>query len=93
MEPAADRSVSGGAGLDNLAAPPVTPESADALIRMIQCSFPELADEELQRIALDRAANYSVEEIAERHGMGLRTVERKLELICRILKRATVKGR
>jgi DNA-directed RNA polymerase specialized sigma24 family protein len=93
LEPPADRSVSGAAGFDIIAAPPVTPESAEALIRLIQRSFPELADEQLQRIALDRVANYSVQEIARRHGIGLRTAERKLELICQILKRSTDKGR
>lgn len=88
MRSAEDPSASVAAGFDNLAAPPVAPESAEALIRLIQRSFPELADEELQKIALDRAANYSVAEIAQRRGMSLRTAERKLELICRILTRA-----
>lgn len=91
MEHAADRSASGAAGFDNLAAPPVTPESAEALIRLIQRSFPELADDELQKIALDRAANYTVSEIARRHGMSLRSAERKLELICQILRQSAEK--
>jgi DNA-directed RNA polymerase specialized sigma24 family protein len=78
-------SASSAAGFDDLAAPPVTPESAEALIRLIQSSFPELRDELLQKIALDRAANYTVSEIAARHGIGLRSAERKIELICRIL--------
>ncbi|MSR58477.1 MAG: RNA polymerase subunit sigma-70 [Planctomycetaceae bacterium] len=93
LEPPANRSGSGPAGLDKHAAPPVTPESADALIRLIQRSFPELADEELQRIVLDRAANYSVAEIAQRHGITLRTTERKLDLIRQILERAAAKER
>jgi RNA polymerase sigma factor (sigma-70 family) len=76
------------AGFDNVAAPPVSPESAETLIRLIQRSFPELGDEELQRIALDRAANYTVAEIAERHGISRRTAERKIELICRILRQS-----
>jgi RNA polymerase sigma factor (sigma-70 family) len=88
MEPSADLSGSAAAGFENVAAPPVTPESVEALIWLIQRSFPELADEQLQKIALDRAANYSVAEIAQRYGISKRTVERKLELICRILERS-----
>lgn len=90
--PQPDRSGSGAPGFDNVVAPLVTPESAEALIWLIQRSFPELADEELQQIALDRAANYSVAEIAERHGLALRTTERKLELIREILERAAENG-
>jgi len=88
LERQGDRSGSGAAGFDNIAAPPVTSESADALIQLIQRTFPELADEELQQIVLDRAANYSVAEIAERRGIALRTTERKLELIRQILERS-----
>ena len=86
MAPGENQSTSRSAGFDNLEAPPVTPESAESLIRLIQQSFPELADGELQSIALDRAANYTVAEIAERRGISQRTAERKIELICRILK-------
>ncbi len=83
MEPGGNHT--GSVGFDNLEGPPVTPESAEALLTLIQRSFPELADEELQRIALDRASNYSVAEIAQRHRLSQRTTERKLELICQIL--------
>jgi len=85
MERAKDQSASRAAGFNNLEAPPVTPDTAESLIQLIQSSFPELGDEELQSIALDRAANYTVAEIAERRGMSLRSAERKIELICRIL--------
>ena len=88
MEPAGNQTASRPAGFDGLAAPPVSPESAESLIRLIQHRFPELEDDELQRIALDRAANYTVAEIAERHAISLRTAERKIELICRILKQS-----
>jgi len=88
MEHSGIRSGSGTVGFDNLAGPPITPESSEALIRLIQQSFPELADEELQRIALDRTANYSIAEIAQRHGIALRSAERKLKLIRQIIERA-----
>jgi DNA-directed RNA polymerase specialized sigma24 family protein len=81
-----DGSLAGG-GFDTLAAPPVTPESADALIRLIQERFPQLANEELQQIALDRASNYSIAEIAQRRGISQRAVERKLDLVRQIVER------
>ena len=76
------------AGFDRLAAPLVTPQSAEELIHLIERSFPALADKELQKIALDRAACYTMREIADRHGLSLRSAERKMELICDILKKA-----
>ena len=76
------------AGFDNIAGPPVTPDSADALILVIQRSFPELSDTELQEIALDRVSGYSTEEIAGRRGVALRTVERKLAIIRQVLEQA-----
>ena len=85
LRQAGNHSTSSGAGFDDLVAPSVTPETAEALIQLIRRSFPELRDELLQKIALDRAANYTVAEIAERHGISLRSTERKIELICRIL--------
>jgi len=83
-----DTSGAGRAGFDNIAGPPVTPDCADALIRVIQRSFPELADTELQEIALDRISGYSTEEIAKRRGVALRTVERKLAIIRQVLEQA-----
>jgi RNA polymerase sigma factor (sigma-70 family) len=92
LEHAGDETASRAAGFDNLPAPLVTPESAESLVHLIQHAFPELGDEELQRIALDRAANYTMAEIAERHGISLRTAERKVELICRILKESAAEN-
>ncbi|MBS0264337.1 MAG: hypothetical protein JSS02_20540 [Planctomycetes bacterium] len=86
LQPTGDQPASATAGFDNLASPPISPDSADSLIRLIGRSFPELKDEELQRIALDRAANYTVSEIALRHKLSVRSTERKIELICRILR-------
>ena len=91
LEQPADRSGSGAVGFDNVAAPPVTPESAEALIRLIQRTFPALDDEELQQIVLDRASNYTHVEIAERRGTSLRTIERKLALIRQIVERSAEK--
>jgi DNA-directed RNA polymerase specialized sigma24 family protein len=88
MEQSGIPSASGTMGFDNLAGPAITPESSEALIRLIQQSFPELADEELQQIALDRTANYSIAEIARRHGIAPRSAERKLKLIRHIIERA-----
>ncbi|MBS0262363.1 MAG: hypothetical protein JSS02_10470 [Planctomycetes bacterium] len=78
------------AGFDTLAAPPIGPESAESLIRLIDHCFPELNDDGLRRIALDRAANYTVAEIAQRHSISQRSAERKLELICRIVKQSAL---
>jgi len=88
MEQTGNRSASEMIGFDNVAAPPITPESSEELIRLIQLAFPELADEELQRIALDRISNYSIAEIARRHGIALRSAERKLKLIRQIIEQA-----
>ena len=42
-------------------------------------------DETLSKIALDKLQGYINREITERHGMALRSVERKLQLIRRML--------
>ena len=73
---------------DSLEALPVTPQSADELLQLIRISFPEIAHYDLQHIALDRAANYSDAEIAQRRGLSLRGVQRKLNLIRSILTQA-----
>lgn len=73
---------------DSLEALPLTPESAEELINLIMHSFPELAEHNLQHIAMDRAANYTDAEIAQRHGISVRGVERKLHLIRNILAQA-----
>lgn len=89
---AADRTEAGGRGQD-FQAPAVTPASADELVALIRRSFPKLDDEQLLQITLDRASNYSVAEIADRHGMTLRTVERKLELIRHILEQTDAESK
>ena len=73
---------------DSLEALPVTPESAEDLLKLIVLSFPELAHFKLQHIALDRASNYTDAEIARRHGISVRSVERKLNLMRAILNRS-----
>ena len=77
---------------DSLEALPVTPESAEDLLKLIVLSFPELAHFNLQHIALDRAANYTDAEVARRHGISVRSVERKLNLIRAILNRSADPG-
>jgi len=72
---------------DALCGPAVTPKTAEELRYVIQRGFPELVEHNLETIALDRAANYTDAEIAERHGMSLRSVQRKLKLIRSILTR------
>jgi DNA-directed RNA polymerase specialized sigma24 family protein len=53
---------------------------ADECRRLLAC----LEDETLCKIALDKMEGFSNAEIAGRHGLALRTVERKLGLIRRI---------
>jgi len=46
-----------------------------------------LADDELQRLAIDKLDGFTNREISERFGISLRSVERQLQLIRRIWKR------
>jgi DNA-directed RNA polymerase specialized sigma24 family protein len=75
----------GGAGLDNM--PDVEPcaESVDDLIRLIETSLSHLPDEGMRQIMLEKLQGYSDMETATRTGLALRTVERKLQIIRRIL--------
>jgi len=92
LSPPSNQSASGAAGFDQFESPDVTPASAEELIRLIETSFPNLQDEVLQQIALDRAQAYTNEEIAQRRGMSLRGVERKIHLIRSILERSFDEG-
>ena len=62
-----------------------TRETVDDLIRVLRASWEMFNDETLSKIALDKLQGYINREITERHGMALRSVERKLQLIRRML--------
>jgi len=75
-------SAPGGHGLSQIAGDVVSPEfaaiMADQCRRLLQCLEPDL-----QSLALAKMEGYSNEELAQRTGRSLRTVERRLHLIRR----------
>jgi DNA-directed RNA polymerase specialized sigma24 family protein len=74
------------AGIDGVPGPSPTPETIDGLAAGIRERWEALGDENLGRIALDKLQGYTNLEIAERTGIALRSVERKLQLIKSILR-------
>jgi DNA-directed RNA polymerase specialized sigma24 family protein len=68
-------------GMDGLPGPRLTPETIDGLAAVIRERWEAFQDETLERIALDKLQGYTNAEIAERTGIALRSVERKLQLI------------
>jgi DNA-directed RNA polymerase specialized sigma24 family protein len=75
------------AGIDGLPGPSPTPETVDGLVAVIRERWDAFSDETLGRIALDKLQGYTNLEIAERTGIALRSVERKLRLIKSLLRR------
>jgi DNA-directed RNA polymerase specialized sigma24 family protein len=69
------------AGLDELAGPEPTPEFAAEMCEAVNRLMGGLGDDELRQIAWDKLDGYSNEEIAQRIGRALTTVERRLRLI------------
>jgi RNA polymerase sigma factor (sigma-70 family) len=78
-----------GRWLDQVIGREPTPEFAAQVADECRRLLEGLPDDELRTIALLRMEGYSNEQIAERLGCGLRSVERKLD---RIRKRWTVEG-
>lgn len=74
-------------GIAQQAAAEPSPESVTALIRALESSLEKLPDEVMRQIALDKLQGYTDKEIAVRRGIALRSVERKLSIIRRILER------
>jgi RNA polymerase sigma factor (sigma-70 family) len=70
-----------GAGFDELAGPEPTAEFAAEMCEAVDHLLTCLADDQLRQIALDKLDGYSNEEIAQRIGRALSTVERRLRLI------------
>lgn len=68
---------------EELQAPEATPELAAQLAEEFQRRLDQLPDPVERDIAIQRLQGYNNREIAERLGIGLRTVERKLNLIRR----------
>lgn len=64
-----------------------TPEFAAILVEERELRLAVLDDGRLRRIAKDKLAGYTNQEIAEREGVGLRSIERALRLIRRTWKR------
>jgi DNA-directed RNA polymerase specialized sigma24 family protein len=77
------------AGIDGLPGPSPTPETVEGLAAVIRERWEALGDETLSRIALDKLQGYTNLEIAERTGIALRSVERKLKLIKSIMRTDT----
>lgn len=73
---------------DSIEALPVTPETAEDLLKLIALSFPEIIRYNLQHVALDRVSNYTISEIAIRQRISVRGVERKLSLIRSVIQQA-----
>lgn len=76
---------SDGPGLNRVEGYEPTPETVDALLDFLRARWGTFQDETLSEIALDKLQGYSNTEIAEKHSMALRSVERKLQLIRRLL--------
>ena len=73
-----------GAGLAGIPDREPTPAFAAMVAEQFDRLLARLNDETLQRIALDKMAGYTNEEIAERLGTALRNIERRLQLTRRI---------
>jgi DNA-directed RNA polymerase specialized sigma24 family protein len=68
-------------GIDDSPGPEPTPEFVAEMAEAVDGLFEQLADGELQRIALLKLEGYKNEEIAQEIGRALPTVERRLKLI------------
>jgi RNA polymerase sigma factor (sigma-70 family) len=86
---AGDLSGSGHPGLRRVVDAEPTPKFAALLVERFEQRLSMLADRELERIAVDKLAGYTNQEISERLGTSLRGVERRLSLIRRIWSQET----
>jgi DNA-directed RNA polymerase specialized sigma24 family protein len=73
--------------LADLAVDELTPEMAAIVAENCRRLLDSLGDTALQAIAIDKMSGYTNAEIAEKHGVALRTIERRLKLIRAIWKR------
>jgi DNA-directed RNA polymerase specialized sigma24 family protein len=73
----------GRALLDAIAGPEPSPEFAAELAEECRRRLDDLRDDSLRQVAVLRMEGYSNEEIAERMGLRLRSLSRKIELIRR----------
>ena len=80
---AGDSSGSSPPGLGRIADTEPTPEFAALVAEQFERLIGMLRDPELERIALDKMAGYTNQEISQRLGTSLRNVERRLQLIRR----------
>ena len=81
------KSATSAAGIAQQIAIEPSPESVDGLIRLLEVSLAKLPDDGMRQILLDKLQGYSDKETATHTGLALRTVERKLNIIRRILER------
>ncbi len=72
-------------GMDAIAAPEASPAMLDEIADFIRDRWPRLGDEILCQISLDKLQGFTNQEIADRNGIALRAVERKLKLIKDVL--------
>jgi RNA polymerase sigma factor (sigma-70 family) len=73
------------AGFEQLADRVVAPESVDDLINLLRDGFDTFQDDMFRAIAVSKLQGYGNQEIAALHGISLRAVERKLQLIRRMM--------
>jgi RNA polymerase sigma factor (sigma-70 family) len=69
------------AGIDAVAGPEPTPEFAAEMVEAVNRLLAQLADDQLRQIALLKMDGYSNQEIAEKVGRAVTTIERRLRLI------------
>jgi DNA-directed RNA polymerase specialized sigma24 family protein len=77
---------SGPAGLDRLEGDDPTPEEAALLAEEVDTLLGRLSDPAVRQVAMLKLEGYSNEEIAQRQRCSLRTVERRLAIVRRLLK-------
>jgi RNA polymerase sigma factor (sigma-70 family) len=76
----------GPAGFAELADHDPTPEEAALLAEEVETLLGRLSDPAVRQVALCKLEGYSNEEIARRQGCSIRTVERRLAIVRRLLK-------
>jgi RNA polymerase sigma factor (sigma-70 family) len=69
------------AGIDAVEGPEPTPEFAAEMVEAVNGLLAQLADDQLRQIAVLKMEGYSNQEIAEKIGRAVTTIERRLRLI------------
>jgi len=69
------------AGIGELAGYEPTPQFAAEVAEQLRCRLASLEDDQMREVALAKFGGYTNQELAQKLGMSLRSVERKLSLI------------